>query len=66
MEHGTYIVQNVCNLDQIGAVRCTTVGTFPAVQGASGSRCLGLNWCFLFRVNRSYIWMQEIMGTTYH
>lgn len=37
MEHGTYIVENVCNLDQIGTVYCNTVGTFPAVQGASGS-----------------------------
>ena len=36
MGNGTYIVENVCNLDKINAARCCTVGTFPAVKGASG------------------------------
>ena len=33
---GTEIVENVCNLDQIGADRCYIVGTFSAVQGSTG------------------------------
>lgn len=37
MGHGTYIVENLCNLDQIPSTRCYTVGTFPAVKGASGT-----------------------------
>lgn len=37
MENGVYIVENLCHLDEIGASRCMTVGTFPAVKGASGT-----------------------------
>ena len=33
---GTEVVENVCNLDQIGADRCYVVGTFSAVQGSTG------------------------------
>lgn len=36
MGSGVYIVENLCNLDQIGQMRCYTIGTFPAVKGASG------------------------------
>lgn len=35
--NGTFIVENLCRLEEIGAMRCTTVGTFPAVKGASGT-----------------------------
>lgn len=37
MENGVYIVENLCRLDQICAIRCSTIGTFPAVKGASGA-----------------------------
>lgn len=37
MSHGIYIVENLCHLDQIGVTRCYTVGTFPAVKGATGA-----------------------------
>ncbi len=30
-----YIVENLTNLDKIESKRCTTIGTFPAVKGAS-------------------------------
>ncbi len=33
---GIPVVENVCNLGAIGAVRCETIGTFPAVEGATG------------------------------
>ena len=37
MSNGVYIVENLCHLGEIGSTRCTTVGTFPAVKGASGA-----------------------------
>ncbi len=37
MSNGVYIMENLCHLDEIGSTRCTTVGTFPAVKGASGT-----------------------------
>lgn len=37
MGNGICIVENVCNLDKIGRTRCDTIGTFPAVKGASGA-----------------------------
>lgn len=37
MSNGVYIVENLCHLDEIDATRCYTVGTFPAVKGASGA-----------------------------
>ncbi len=33
---GIPIVENICNLGAIGAPRCETVGTFAAVEGATG------------------------------
>lgn len=36
MGNGVYIVENVCNLEKIGQIHCSTIGTFPAVEGASG------------------------------
>ncbi len=35
--NGILIVENVCRLGDIGSPRCRTVGTFPAVKGASGA-----------------------------
>lgn len=37
MGNQVYIVENLCNLDKIGKDRCSTIGTFPAVEGASGA-----------------------------
>ena len=36
LKKGIPIVENVCSLGEIGAKRCFTVGTFPAVKGATG------------------------------
>ncbi len=36
MSAGIPVAENVCNLGAIGAARCETVGTFPAVEGATG------------------------------
>ena len=35
--NGVCIVENVCNLEKIGQIHCSTIGTFPAVKGASGA-----------------------------
>lgn len=37
MGHGVYIVENLCNLEKIGQTHCYTVGTFPAVKGATAT-----------------------------
>ena len=34
--NNVYIVENLTNLDKIESKRCITMGTFPAVKGASG------------------------------
>ncbi|MDR1915994.1 MAG: cyclase family protein [Synergistaceae bacterium] len=34
--NGIPIVENVCNLEMIEGARCATIGTFPAVRGATG------------------------------
>lgn len=36
MGNGICIVENVCNLEKLGCTHCSTIGTFPAVKGASG------------------------------
>lgn len=36
MKNGIPIIENICNLGEIGQTRCTTIGTFPAVKGATG------------------------------
>jgi kynurenine formamidase len=37
LQSGIPIVENVCRLEEIGRARCVTVGTFPAVRGATGA-----------------------------
>ena len=36
MNNGVAIIENVKDLDKIGTTRCYTVGTFPAMDGATG------------------------------
>lgn len=36
MDNGVAIIENVKDLDKINATRCYTVGTFPAMDGATG------------------------------
>lgn len=36
MGNGVCIVENVCNLEKLDCTHCNTIGTFPAVKGASG------------------------------
>jgi kynurenine formamidase len=36
LNNGIPVIENVCNLGEIPQTRCTTIGTFPAVKGATG------------------------------
>ena len=36
MGGGVIIVENLTNIDKIGQPRCTTIGTFPNIKGATG------------------------------
>lgn len=36
LNNGIPVIENICNLAEIGQTRCITIGTFPAVKGATG------------------------------